>query len=104
ESDGTVTITVLMKGSPTSAVTVGYATSDGSAVAGSDYTTTSGTLTWQTNEKGTTKSFTVTILDDSAVEGTEFFFVILSSPANAAIVQYPVAAVNILDNDITCDD
>jgi Calx-beta domain len=109
ESDGTVTITVLMSGSPTArvvsgVVSVGYATGDGSATAGSDYTATSGTLTWQANEAGTTKSFTVTILDDSIVEGTEVFFVILSSPVNGAIVRYPVAAVNILDDDITCAD
>jgi len=105
ESDGTVTITVLMSGSPTArVVSVGYATGDGSATAGSDYTATSGTLTWQANEAGTTKSFTVTILDDSIVEGTEVFFVILSSPVNGAIVRYPVAAVNILDDDIICAD
>jgi len=103
ESGTSVTITVLMTGNPTSAVSVDYATQDISATAGSDYTSTSGTLTWQTTDAGKTKSFTISISSDSTVEDTEFIFLVLSNPVNAGIAQYPVAFVNILDDDTPCD-
>ena len=47
-------------------VTVDYATSDGSALAGDDYTATSGTLTFATGE--TVKAIIVPILDDAIYE------------------------------------
>ena len=52
-------------------VTVHYATSDGTATAGSDYTATSGTLTF--NDGETIKSFTVPIAADNLVEGMRRF-------------------------------
>ncbi|MBK6998771.1 MAG: hypothetical protein IPH35_01930 [Rhodoferax sp.] len=65
------------------AVTVAYATSNGSATAGSDYTAASGTLNFAAGE--TTKTFTVPILGDATVEGDETFSVTLSSPTNATL-------------------
>ena len=64
-------------------VTVDYATSDGTAVAGADYTATSGTLTFAAGE--TTKTVSVPILDDSHDEGEETFTLTLSNPSGARI-------------------
>ncbi|HQZ15224.1 MAG TPA: Calx-beta domain-containing protein, partial [Vicinamibacteria bacterium] len=76
EGDPAATFTVSMTGVPIGTVTVNYATSDGSAAAGSDYTTTSGTLTFTLGQ--TSKTLSVPILDDGAVEGDETFTVTLS--------------------------
>ena len=64
-------------------VTVDYATSDGTATAGADYTATSGTLTFAAGEK--TKTVNVPILDDSHDEGEETFTLTLSNPTGARI-------------------
>lgn len=61
ESAGSVTIDVT-RSSPVGTLSVDYATADGTAIAGSDYTATSGTLTFADTES--TKSFSVSILSD----------------------------------------
>ncbi len=61
---GTATITVDRTSGSAGTVTVGYATSDGSAHAGADYTSASGTLTFAAGV--TSQSFTVPILNDAA--------------------------------------
>ena len=68
EAMATATITVQRTpGATASAVTVDYATVDGgSATPGVDYLLTSGTLTFNAGE--TSKSFTVTILNDKLAE------------------------------------
>ena len=56
-----------------------YATANGTATAGSDYTATSGTLTF--NPGVTSQTISVPIINDTAVEGNETFTVTLSDPA-----------------------
>ena len=56
-----------------------YATADGSAQAGVDYTAASGTLTFDTGESSTT--IEVTVLDDAHDEGEETFTLTLSKPS-----------------------
>ncbi len=65
-------------------VTVNYATSNGSATAGSDYIAASGSVTFAPGE--TSKTVTVVVLGDNTAEGTENFTVLLSSPVGATIV------------------
>ena len=60
-------------------VTVDYATSDGSAQAGVDYTAASGTLTFQAGESS--KTVEVSVLDDAHDEGEETFTLTLSNPS-----------------------
>jgi len=55
---------------------------NGSAVAGSDYTAASGTLTFGPSE--TTKTVSVVTIDDTASEGAETLRVDLSSPSGGA--------------------
>ena len=64
-------------------VTVGYATSDGTATAGADYTATSGTLTFLAGE--TEKTVSVPVLDDVLDDGGETLKLTLSDPTGARI-------------------
>ena len=71
---------------PANPVTVDFTTADDTATAGSDYTATSGTLTFAAGTATLTQSITVTITGDALVEADESFFVNLSNAsANAAI-------------------
>ena len=65
------------------AVTVDYATSDGTATAGEDYTAASGTLSFRAGE--TAKTVRVRVLDDAHDEGTETMTLRLSNPRGARI-------------------
>src|SRR5262249_50243937 len=64
-------------------VSVKYATANGTAVAGSDYTATSGTLSFAPGE--TSKTISVPVLPDTTIEADETFTVTLSGAAGAAI-------------------
>ena len=65
-------------------VTVNFASADGTASAGSDYTAlTPGTLTFAPGE--TSKIITVEVLGDATHETDETFSVVLSGPVNAGI-------------------
>lgn len=99
ENGGSVAITATRTGGSTSAVGISYATANGTATAGSDYTSASGTLSWADGDLAD-KTFTVTIVDDATVEGSEAFTVSLSSPTGGATLGSPSSAtVTILDND-----
>ncbi len=65
------------------AVTVHYSTSDGTATSGSDYAVASGALTFAPGE--TSKTISVVVFGDTMLEGTESFVVTLSSPSGATI-------------------
>ncbi|HEY5011622.1 MAG TPA: Calx-beta domain-containing protein, partial [Acidimicrobiia bacterium] len=80
----------------TGSVTVHYATADGSAVAGSDYTAESGTLTFPAG--AVTRIVSVPILGDSLHEGDETLTVTLSSASGASIAQ-AVGGGSIVDDD-----
>ena len=81
EDAGSLAFTVLLSAASRDPVTVAYATSDGTALAGSDYTAANGTLTFQPGQTGTT--VTVTLLDDAHDEGKETFTLTLSNPTPA---------------------
>ena len=78
------TFTVSLSAPSTGPVTVGYATADGTATAGADYTATAGTLTFAPGE--TRKTIAITVASDGIAEGTEDFHVMLSNPSGATIV------------------
>ncbi len=98
ENGVSVLITVNRINGSAGTASVSYATSAGTAIPGTDYTSTSGTLTFLTGE--TTKTFTVTILDDAVAEATEIFNLALSGPTGGATLTAPsTATVTILDNE-----
>ncbi len=79
-SAGAVTITVTRSGDTNSSVLATYTTIDGTAVAGNDYASTTGTLAWASGD-GTPKSFVVPIA--SADPGNNSFTVALLSTSGA---------------------
>ncbi len=100
-SEGTiVNIRVARSGGTSGVVSVDYATADGSAVAGSDYTEASGTLTWQDGVGGN-QTISIPITDDVAAEVTETFTLTLSNVSRATLGSNSSATVSIVDNDVT---
>lgn len=97
EAAGSVTVTVTKTGSTVLSHAVNYATANSTAASGSDYTVTSGTLTFATNE--TSKTFTIPIINNSVYEGSETFSVNLSVPTNGAIVSAATGIITITEDD-----
>jgi hypothetical protein len=98
EGGGNVTIQVTRTGGAAAGVTVGYATANGTATAGADYSARTGTLSFGAGV--TTRSFTVPVLADATAEGSESFTVALNSPGGGATLGSPTTAtVTITDDD-----
>jgi hypothetical protein len=98
EAGGTSTITVSISGAREDSMGVSYATSDGTATAGSDYTTASSTLSFAPADSS--KTFAVTIANDTIYEGNETVNLTLSSPGGGAVLGGTSAAtLTITDND-----
>ncbi len=85
-------------GTAVSPVTVAYTTLDGTAVAGADYLSNSGTLTFSVGG-ATTQWITIGVVADQVVESNETFLVKLSSPENAVLGRSQ-AVGTILNDDI----
>jgi len=90
------TITVTLSNPASQAVTVNYATANGTALAGIDYTATSGTLTFNIGD--TQKSFVVPLVRDKRPEQTETFFINFSG-ASGGNLGASQTVVTILDDD-----
>lgn len=88
QSDNAVTLMVNRSGAPSAAVSVSYATADGSGVAGSLYTSKSGTLQWAANDTSA-KTITVPISNASPYAGNKSFQVTLSNPSGSASLGSP---------------
>jgi len=84
EGAGTATFTVMLSALSGLDVSVDYATVDGTALAGLDYTGISAT-TLNLPAGMISNTFTVAILDDALDENNETFTVTLSNPVNATI-------------------
>ena len=81
--DSAVSFTVKLKPVATGTVTVAYQTEDGTATAGSDYTATSGTLTFAAGD--TRKTVSVPITDDEVEDSGETFTLKLSNASGATL-------------------
>jgi len=96
------TITVNRVGGALGQLSVNYATSNGTASANTNYTSSMGSLTWQ-SQSVTPQTFTVQTLQDNVVEGAKTVNLTLSNPAlqgaapgsatNLEILSYPSNAV-----------
>ncbi|OQY26964.1 MAG: hypothetical protein B6244_12075, partial [Candidatus Cloacimonetes bacterium 4572_55] len=98
EAGGSVSISATRTSGSQGSAHVSYATSDGSATSGSDYTQTSGTLSW-TNGVSGSQSFDVPILNDSAVEGNETINLTLSNFVGADDAGSPTSAIVTIQDD-----
>ncbi|MGJ4728833.1 putative Ig domain-containing protein [Luteimonas sp. SDU101] len=78
------TFTVTLSGASSQAVSVNYATANGTAQAGSDYVAASGTLSFSPG--ATSQTVTVTVNGDIVTEADETYFVNLSTATNATIL------------------
>ncbi len=77
--------TVTLNNAVSGGASVSYATADGTATAGSDYLTATGTLNF-TGNAGETRTVSVTINGDTNFEPDETFFLNLSAPTNAVTI------------------
>ncbi len=98
QSIGTMTVTVNRTGGSSGAVSVAYATSNGTAVAGTDYTAASGALQWADGD-ATSKTFTVAISNATPFSGSKSFSVALSNPLSGATLGSPSSANVTIDGD-----
>ncbi|MGB0438465.1 MAG: Calx-beta domain-containing protein, partial [Mycobacterium sp.] len=92
--------TVSLSDASVDAVSVGYTTADGTAVAGGDYVGESGTVTFAPGV--TSQLVTVAVLGDGVVEANETLTVTLSGPSGATIADG--TAVGTITNDDTATD
>ncbi|MCY3672340.1 MAG: hypothetical protein OXH14_14860 [Alphaproteobacteria bacterium] len=100
EDGGTVTLTISKTGTTLLGATVSYATKDGTATGGSDFTAIAATsLAFAATD--TSKDITVTITDDNADEPAEAFTVELSNPSDAQLGATKSHSITITDNDKT---
>lgn len=98
-----VRITVTRSGGSSGAVSVVYATGDGTALAGADYVATSGVLQFAAGE--TSRDFAVPIVDDTVHEADESLTLTLTNPSGGATLAWPASAVlTIVDNDVAAGD
>jgi hypothetical protein len=95
-----LTLTVQRTGDTSGAVTVDYATVNGTASERSDYTTAVGTLRFAAGE--TARTFDVLVNEDSFSEGNETFTVTLSNATGGATLSCgtAVATVQITDDAV----
>ncbi|HWB50586.1 MAG TPA: Calx-beta domain-containing protein [Stellaceae bacterium] len=89
--------TVTLSAAAAGPVSVAYATADGTAAAGSDYTASDGTLTFAAGE--TAQTVHVRVAGDTAVEPNETLTLTLSSPGGATIA-HGTATGTIVNDDV----
>ena len=92
----TATFNVTLTQPSNKVITLDYTTVDGTAVAGSDYVTESGILTFSAG--ATQRTIEVRVLGDNAVEGDETFDLYLFNAINAAVGD-AVGTATITDDD-----
>jgi uncharacterized protein DUF4394/Calx-beta domain-containing protein len=99
ESGSNATITVHRVGGAAGPTAIDYATANGSATAGSDYTVVSGTLVFRDGE--TSKTFTIPLLDDALVEGGETVALALTGgrAVGGAVGSVGAATLTIADDE-----
>ncbi len=96
EAAGSAVFTVSLSEASTGVETVNYASADVSALAGADYTTVSGSLSFALGE--TSQTITVPILEDADIEVDETFTVTLSNEGGATLAD-DTGIGTIIDND-----
>ncbi len=90
-------VTVSLSVSSANTITVNYSTTNGTAVAGSDYTATSGVIVFP---PGVTKqTLGVQLIDDTLLESTEVYTINLSNPSSGATLADNQAVVTIIDDE-----
>lgn len=97
ENSGNLTFTVTATPAPAAAVQVNYATSNGTAVAGTDYTAAAGTLNFAAGVSSQT--FSVAMTPDLTVEADEVLSATLSNPTGGASIGTATATGTLTNDD-----
>jgi hypothetical protein len=99
EAAGNATISVERVNGSFGAVSVEYASSDGTATQPDDYAASTGTLSWSSGASGV-RTFTVAIANDAVDEPDETIGLALSAATGGASIVAPATAVlSIADDD-----
>jgi len=99
ENAGWIKVYVSRKNGSDGDVSISYATSNGTATAGSDYTSKAGILSWKNGDIDS-KEILIPIIDDSVYEGNESFTITLSDVKGGASIGSPnTTTVMIIDNE-----
>src|SRR5205823_12607752 len=85
QSTSTASFSVRLSAPSSETVSVNYSTADGTAIAGSDYITNSGTLIFQPG--ATNRLLTIRVYGDTVAESDETFFVNLTGSTNATLAR-----------------
>ena len=93
----TASVTVWLSRASTGTVTVRYATENGTATAGSDYTSANGSLTFAAGQ--TRKTVRIRTTDDTVEDSGETFRLALSNPTGASLAPHYTRAPVTIRND-----
>ncbi len=103
ENGTSIVLSLVRGGSTAGAVSVDFATEDGTAVAGEDYVAAAGTVSWADGD-GADKTVTIQLLQDSSQEAAEDFLVVLSNvTGNAVLGGIGTITVTIAASDVPRD-
>lgn len=100
ESAGNAIVTVSRGNGGSGAATVSYATANGTAIAGTDYTAKSGILSWTAGD-ARPKTISIPITNRSGAQASRAFTVSLSSPTGATLGAPTAQTITIGDFDGT---
>lgn len=100
ENAGSVRLTVVRSGGSDGSASVNYATQDGTAKGGTDYTSSSGTLSWPDGDSAG-KTISVPIINRSGKQDNRAFAVNLSNASGASLASPSSATVTIIDRSPT---
>jgi endoglucanase len=95
---GALVVTINRTAGFSGAVGITYATSDGTATAGTDYTAATGTVEWAADDAAA-KTFSVPISNATPFVGSRSFMIALSSPTGGATVGTPSSATATINGD-----
>jgi Calx-beta domain len=94
----TLLFPVTLSAASTQAVSVNYATFDGTAAAPGDYAAASATITFAPGERS--KTIAVSVAGDTTIEGDETLTMTISNPSNATVAD-GTATGTITNDDVT---
>jgi hypothetical protein len=97
KSAGTATLLVTRTGGSTGPVTVNFTTVNGTALAGQDFTATSGTLTWADGDTAP-KPVTIPLLNNPVIGASKTLSVTLSQPVNGSLGATTAATLTLTES------
>ncbi|MBP9773752.1 MAG: S-layer homology domain-containing protein [Candidatus Peribacteraceae bacterium] len=98
ENISSLTVTVVRSGGSNGIAAVNYASADGTAKSGADYTAVNGSLTFAAGE--TTKTFVIPVASNTATDGNRKFSLTLSSPSGGSeLGAIKTADVTVIDDE-----